>query len=90
MVLPFSALARSAIGMLVGDPGGVGDVLAQHHLDQRPVDEIGDGQQPLALRGGAQEHRPGAHGEIGAAGDHRVDRATPTMLRWVTFRPSFL
>ena len=60
---------------LVGDPGGVGDVLAQHQLDQRPVDQVGDCQQPLALRGGAQEHRPGAHGEIRAAGDHGVDRA---------------
>ena len=31
----------------------------------------------LALRRGAQEHRSGPDGEVGAAGDHRVDRADP-------------
>ena len=75
MVLPFSALARSASGVCVGDAGGVGDVLAQHQLDQRPVDQVGDGEQPLPRRRGPQEHRPGADGEVGAAGDHRIGRA---------------
>ncbi len=59
---------------LVGDAGGVGDVLAQHQLDQRPVDQVGDGEQPLPRRGRPQEHRPGADGEVGAARDHRVGR----------------
>ena len=90
MVLPFSALARSASGIVVGDPGRLRHVLAQHHLDQRPVDQVGDGEEPLALRGGAQEHRAGAHGEVGAAGQHRVGRADADELRWVTLRPSFL
>ena len=75
---------------LLGDAGGVGDVLAQHHLDQRPVDQIGDGEEPLALRGRAQEHRARAHGEIGAAGDHGVDRGHADEVAVVTFRPSFL
>jgi len=38
--------------------------LRKHQLDQRFVDEIGDRQEALALRRGAQEHRAGAHGEI--------------------------
>ena len=42
---------------LVGDPGRLGDVLAQHQLDQRPVDQVGDRVHALPLRGGAQEHR---------------------------------
>src|SRR6266567_5830348 len=60
---------------LVGDPGGIRDILAQHQLDQWPVDHIDDREQPLALRRGAQEHRTRTHGKVRAAGDHRVDRS---------------
>ncbi len=73
--LAFHRLGALGDRRALGDPGGVGDVLAQHQFDQRTVDEIGDCQQPLALRGRPQEDRPGAHGKIGAAGDHGVDRA---------------
>ncbi len=59
----------------VGQAGGVRDILAQHQFDQGLVDEIGDRVETLALRRSAQEDRPGAHGEVGAAGDHRIDRA---------------
>ena len=74
--LATSALARAASGAPRRRPRH-GGVLAQHQLDQRLVDEIGDGVEPLPLRRRAQEHGAGADGEVGAAGDHRVDRADP-------------
>ena len=74
MVLPLIALARSVKEDLSVIPAAVGDVLPQHQLDQRAVDEVGDGEKTLALRGGAQKYRAGADGEIRAAGDDGIDR----------------
>ena len=72
---------------LVGDAGRLGDVLAQHQLDQRPVDQVGDRVHPLPLCGGAQEHRPGSHGEVRAAGENGVDRADPDDVAHADLQP---
>ena len=72
---------------LVVDPGGLRDVLAQHQFDQRPVDQIGDGIHALTLRGRAQEHRPGSHGEVGAAGEHGIDRADADDIAHADLQP---
>ena len=72
-------LALQSLGPLrercrIGDAGGVGDILAQHEFDQRLVDQVGDSEHPLSRRSSAQEHRPSADGEVGAARDHRIGR----------------
>jgi hypothetical protein len=44
-------------------------------ISTRSLDEIGDGEESLALRGGTQEHRSGAKGEVRAAGQNGVWRS---------------
>ena len=73
--LAFEHLGALGERCFLGDAGGIGHVLAQHQFDQRTVDQVGNGEHPLPGRGRPQEHRPGADGEVGAAGDHRVGRA---------------
>ncbi len=72
-------LALERLGLLskrrlLGDAGCLGNILAQHQLHQGLVDQVGDGEHALPRRGGAQEHRAGADGEVGRTRDHRIGR----------------
>ena len=54
---------------------GLRGLLAHGDGDDVALGGVGDGEQPLAARGGARQRRAAGLHEIGAAGDHRVGRA---------------
>jgi hypothetical protein len=68
----------------------LGDVLAYHDLHHRPLDHVGDREEALALRGGAQEDRTGGKGEVRAAREHRVRRGDADEIAEADVEPLLL